>query len=259
MEEDYSAVSITANLGTSIIGRRVIYFPRLPSTMVKARQEVQREAAEGTVIIAGEQLEGRGRVKRAWLSPPGNIALSVILYPPVTCLPYLVMLASIAVARSIEAVAALKPQIKWPNDILINGKKVCGILLESQVRKDRVIYAIAGIGINVSLRAADFPEIQLTATSLNEELGRKISRLALIRQLLVEMERLYLSLPESEAIYHEWESRLITLGKRVSVTSSYNMLEGIAESVDRNGALMLRQDNGRLIRIIAGDVTLREK
>ena len=106
--------------------------------MDAARQEARNGASEGTVIIAGEQTGGRGRIKRAWMTPKGNIALSVILYPDISCLHYLIMLVSVAAARSIEAVTGLKPDIKWPNDVLINGKKVGGILIENEMTGSRV-------------------------------------------------------------------------------------------------------------------------
>ena len=250
-----SPASITDNLGTSFIGQRVIYYPRLASTMDAARQEAQQGAAEGTVIIAGEQTEGRGRIKRPWLSPEGNIALSIVLYPDVSFLSYLIMLASLAVAHTIEAVTGLKPQVKWPNDILVNGKKVCGILTEGEVKGSRVAYSVIGIGINVGLRIADVSEISATATSLKDELGRNVSRLDVVRHLLVEIERLYLTLPAGESIYEEWRDRLVTLGKRVQVESGGGILEGIAESVDRSGALLIRHSDGASTRIAAGDVT----
>ena len=250
--------SITDNLGTYIIGQRIIYYPRLTSTMDVARQEAQLGAAEGTVVIADEQTAGKGRIKRVWLTPKGNIALSIILYPRVNYLPYLIMLASLAVVRSIETVTGLKTQIKWPNDVLINGRKVCGILTESDVRRDVVNYAIIGIGINVDLRLSGFPEVLSTATSLVEELGGDVSRVDVIRCLLVEVEKLYLALPEGESIYEEWRDRLVTLGKRVQVKSGKNILEGVVESVARDGSLLLRHSDGSSTRIIAGDVTLRD-
>ena len=254
---DLSPASITDNLETRFIGQRVTYYPRLTSTMDVAKQEAQRGSAEGAVIIAGEQTAGKGRVKRVWLSPKGNIALSIILYPGVTYLPYLIMLASLAVVRSIEAVAGLKAQIKWPNDVLINGRKVCGILAESDVRRGVAVYAIIGIGINVDLKLSDFPEILSTTTSLVGELGREVSRVDLIRCLLVEIERLYLALPGGEeSIYQEWRDRLVTLSKKVQVKSGRNILEGIAESVSRDGSLLLRHSDGSSTRIYAGDVTL---
>jgi BirA family biotin operon repressor/biotin-[acetyl-CoA-carboxylase] ligase len=250
---------ISTGLATSFIGRKVIYYPHLASTMDVARQEAQQGAAEGTVIIVGEQTEGRGRVKRTWLSPAGNIALSIILYPDVSYLPYLVMLASLAVVHSMEVVTGLKAQVKWPNDILISGKKVCGILTESEMKAGRVDYAIIGIGINVNLRVNDLSEISAIATSLSDESGREVSPVDVIRHLLVEMERLYLTLPAGESIYEAWRDRLVTLGKRIYVESGDNRLEGIAESVDRTGALMLRHADGSSTRIVAGDVILRDK
>ncbi len=258
VENSLSPAAITNNLETRFIGQRVIYCPSLPSTMEVAKQEAQRGAAEGTVIIADEQTAGKGRIKRVWLSPRGNIALSVILYPSLTYLPSLIMLASLAVIHSIEAVTGLKLQVKWPNDVLANGKKLCGILIESNVRGDVVDYAIIGIGINVNLRPDDFPEIQTTATSLSHELGSDVSRLDVIRRLLVEIERLYLTLLAGGSIYEEWRDSLVTLGKRVQVKSGKTIYQGIAESVARDGRLLLRHSDGSLSKIVAGDVTLRD-
>lgn len=257
-EDSLSPAFITDNLETHFIGQRVIYYPRLTSTMKVAKQEAQRGAAEGTVVIADEQTAGKGRIKRIWLSPRGSIALSIILYPTLSYLPSLVMLASLAVVHSLKAVTSLESQIKWPNDVLINGKKVCGIVLESNVRKNIVAYTIIGIGINVNFRLSDFPEIPPTATSLSDELGRDVSRVDMTRCLLVEIEKLYLALPDAESIYQEWQKKLVTLGKKVQAKSGGTILEGIAESVTRDGRLILRHSNGSSTKIIAGDVTLRD-
>jgi BirA family biotin operon repressor/biotin-[acetyl-CoA-carboxylase] ligase len=254
--EGLSPASITSGLETQFIGHKVIYYPRLTSTMEVARREARRGAVEGTVVIAGEQTAGKGRLRRVWLSPQGSLALSTILYPRLVYLPSLIMLASLAVVRSIEAVTGLKSQVKWPNDVLINGRKVCGILIESDVRGDTVAYAIIGIGINVNLKLVDFPGILPLATSLSEELGRDVSLLGLIQQLLVEIEGLYLTLPAGGSIYEEWRDSLVTLGKKVRVESGKIRYEGIAESVARDGSLLLRHSNGNLTRIVAGDVTL---
>ena len=129
-----SAGAISQDLKTGIIGSRILYYPTLSSTMDAGREAARNGTPEGTVIIAGEQTAGRGRLKRSWLAPSGNIALSVILYPRLSELPEMIMLASLAVTHGIEAVTGIKPQIKWPNDILIEGKKVCGILIESDAR-----------------------------------------------------------------------------------------------------------------------------
>jgi len=258
VENNLSPASITSNLGTRFIGQRVICYPSLTSTMAAAKQEAQLGAVEGTAIIADEQTAGRGRIKRVWLSPKGSIALSIILYPNVVNLPSLSMLASLALVHSIEAVTGLRAQVKWPNDVLVNDRKVCGILIESNVRGNIVDYAIIGIGVNVNLRLSDFPEIPSTATSLSAELGRDVPRLRVIRQLLVEVERLYLALQAGGSIYEEWRDSLVTLGRRVRVKSGRTVYEGVAESVARDGSLLLRHSNGNLSKIVAGDATLRD-
>jgi len=258
VEDILSAAAITKDLETRFVGQRVIYYPSLTSTMEVAKQEAQQEAAEGTVIIADEQTAGRGRLKRVWLSPKGSIALSIILYPSLAQLPSLIMLASLAVVHSIEAMTGLKSQIKWPNDVLINDRKVCGILIESDVQESMVNYVTIGIGINVNLKLTDFPEIQSIATSLSHELGRDVSRLSVIRCLLVEIERLYLALSTGDSVYEQWRDSLVTLGRRVRAKTGEAVYEGTAESVTRDGSLLLRGVDGNLTRIVAGDVTLRD-
>jgi len=258
VEDSLSPAHITKDLEARFVGQRVIYYPSLASTMDMARQEAQQGAAEGTVILTDEQTAGRGRMERVWLSPSGNIALSIILYPSLSYLPFLIMLASLAVVHSIEAVTGLKSQIKWPNDVLINDRKVCGILIESNVQANAVSYTIIGIGINVNLKLADFPEILPIATSLSRELGRDVSRLSVVRCLLVEVERLYLALSAGGSIFQEWRDSLVTLGKRVRAKSGESVYEGLAESVAEDGSLLLRGSDGSLTRIVAGDVTLRD-
>jgi BirA family biotin operon repressor/biotin-[acetyl-CoA-carboxylase] ligase len=257
-EDTLSPALITTNLTTRLIGQKVIYYPRLTSTMAVARQAVRQGAAEGTVVVANEQTAGKGRLKRLWLSPRGSIALSIILYPDISCLPYLMMLASLAVAHSIEAVTGLKAQLKWPNDVLIDDKKICGILIESDVRGNTVAYTIIGIGINANFRLTDFSEISPYATSLADELKREVSRVAVIRHLLVETEKLYLALPDGDPIYREWQDKLVTLGRNIHVKSGETLLKGIAESVASDGSLLLRHTDGSVTRVVAGDVTLRD-
>ena len=257
MEDSLSPARVTDGLGTRFIGQRVIYFPSVTSTMEVAKREARRGVVEGTVIIADEQTVGRGRLGRSWLSPKGSIALSIILYPDVAYLPSLIMLASLAVVHSIEAVTGLRSGIKWPNDVLVSDKKVCGILVESEVRGNTADYAIIGVGINVNLRLSDFPGISRVSTSLSGELGMDVSRLNIVRYLLAEVERLYLNLKAGGSTYEEWRDKLVTLGRQVHITWRETVCEGIAESVARDGSLQLRQSDGSLIRIVAGDVTLR--
>jgi BirA family biotin operon repressor/biotin-[acetyl-CoA-carboxylase] ligase len=255
-----SSEAVSQDLGTHIVGSRVLYYPSLTSTMDVARQEALSTAAEGTVIIADEQTAGRGRLKRSWLTPTGNLALSVVLSPRVSELPSLIMVASLAVVHSIAAVTGIKTGIKWPNDVLINNKKVCGILIETDARPlrgGRANYAIIGIGINVNFRPADYPEIQSLATSLMQEVGIHVSRLALIRTLLRELDRLYLDLKSGISPYEEWRNNLVMLGQNVKVTDTDGVVEGLAESVVEDSSLLIRLKDGSTRRIVAGDITFK--
>jgi BirA family biotin operon repressor/biotin-[acetyl-CoA-carboxylase] ligase len=258
VEDSLSAAAITDGLATRFIGQEVSCYPSLPSTNDVAKQKARQGAKEGTVIVAEEQTAGRGRIKRRWLSPRGSIALSMILYPPLAYLPSLIMVASLAVARSIEQVTNLKAKIKWPNDVLVNDKKICGILVESDVRGNKVDYAVIGIGLNVNLKLSEFPQIAPMATSLSRELGREVSRREVIRSLLAEAEKLYLALAAGDSVFKEWRDNLVTLGQKVQVSSGAVTYRGIAESVAPDGSLLLRQPDGSLLKIVAGDVTLRQ-
>jgi BirA family biotin operon repressor/biotin-[acetyl-CoA-carboxylase] ligase len=258
MEEGLSAAAITDGLATRFIGQEVSCYPSLPSTNDVAKTRAQEGVKEGTVIFAEEQTAGKGRIKRRWLSPRGSIALSIILYPPLDYLPSLIMVASLAVAYAIERATGLKAKLKWPNDVLVNGKKVCGILVESDVRGNRVDYAVIGIGINANLKLSEFPQIAPMATSLSQELGRDVSRREIVRSLLTEAERLYLALSEGDSVFKQWRARLVTLGQKVQVSSAEATYKGIAESVASDGSLLLRQPDGNLLKIVAGDVTLRQ-
>jgi BirA family biotin operon repressor/biotin-[acetyl-CoA-carboxylase] ligase len=168
------------------------------------------------------------------------------------------MVAALAVASAIEKVTGLRPGIKWPNDVLINRRKVCGILIETKVGRGSSNYAVVGIGINVNLRLADYPDIAPLATSLSDELGGAVSRLDLLCRLLEEFERLYLAASAGNSVFDQWRARLVTLGKRVTASCEGTRLEGMAESVAPDGSLMLRHSDGTLSRIVAGDVSLRD-
>jgi BirA family transcriptional regulator, biotin operon repressor / biotin---[acetyl-CoA-carboxylase] ligase len=257
--QEVSVSAIKDNLNTRFIGQNIVYYSRLASTMDAARNEAQKGAAEGTVVIAGEQTSGRGRLKHRWFAPVGNVALSLVLRPDMSALPYLVMIASLATAYSIESVSGLETQIKWPNDVLIKGKKVAGILIENEIKGNKVAYAIIGIGVNVGLQPEEIDEISSIATSLEAERGEKVARETIIRGLLEEFERLYIQLPDGGLIFRAWRDRLVTLGKNVTAKWGQEILEGVAESVDESGALFIRRADGALSKVVAGDVTLSVK
>lgn len=255
---DISPASLRRRLKTKFIGHNILYYAVTSSTMDVAKQAIRDGAEEGTIVIADHQTAGRGRLGRTWLSPPdSSILLSIILFPDLEQLPRLTMVACLAVAQSIEKVTGLEPVIKWPNDVLIDGKKVSGVLIESDVQGDTVNYAIVGIALNVNLDPSSIPEISETATSLKQVLGREVSRLQVLESLLGQFEELYQALRRGEPIDKEWRRRLETLGKEVAVRCGGEVKEGYAESVDDEGNLLLRRPDGSLLTIAAGDVTLR--
>ena len=247
---------IKSRLNTRFVGQQLYYYHRLATTMETAKELARKGTAEGTVIIADTQTAGKGRMGRAWLSPEGSLAMSLILKPSLDNLPQLVMIASLAVVRTIKKVAGLETQIKWPNDILIKGKKVCGILIENEVKGDGVNFAIIGIGINVNFDPSAFPEISDIATSLSHELGATISKAALISTLLPELEQLYLEAQAGAPIYREWQENMGMLGRWIQVKTGEAVEQGKAETVTQNGNLILRRADGSLAEIVAGDVTV---
>jgi BirA family biotin operon repressor/biotin-[acetyl-CoA-carboxylase] ligase len=258
-EKPLTPTLITRRLNTRCIGQRLLVFPAVSSTMDIARQEALNKTPEGTAIIAEQQTAGRGRLKRVWQTPEGNIAVSIILYPPREHIHSLIMLASLAVLNSIQKTIKLTCRLKWPNDVLIGDKKVCGILIETKTQVDRLDYAILGIGINVNMRLAEYPELQSIATSLVDELGKPVSRVRLLRQLFTELEKLYLGMLSGKSLFPEWHHNLATIGKQVRVQSGDTVYEGIAESVNEDGSLILRCDGGSFMKITIGDVSLREQ
>ena len=248
---------ITIGLNTRFIGRHILHFLSLASTMDAARQAVGKGAPEGTVVLAERQTEGRGRLKRAWLSPPGCLTFSVILYPETSRMPFLVMVSALAVAEALESLAPVRTEIKWPNDVLIGDKKVCGILIESGTQEGRPSFAVIGIGLNVNVELAGCPEVSDTATSLSRETGSVFSGATVLRELLARLERWYDALLADKPVFDSWRSRLSTLGKQVRVKAGAGVYDGLAEDVAADGALMLRLADGRLLKMPAGDVTLK--
>lgn len=258
LEKPLTPGMITDGLNTHLIGQNMLVFPSVSSTMDIARKEAMNNAPEGTAILAERQTAGRGRLKRTWHTPEGNIAVSVILYPAKFYLNSLIMLASLAVLHSINTITGLTCKLKWPNDVLIHEKKVCGILIETRTQIDRLQYAVFGIGINTNMTIYNHPELKGIATSLYDEIGKPISRIQLLQQLFIELERLYFDMISGKSLFPEWRSNLVTTGKQVRVQSGDSIFNGIAESVNEDGSLLLRSDNGSLTRITIGDVSLRK-
>jgi BirA family biotin operon repressor/biotin-[acetyl-CoA-carboxylase] ligase len=249
-------ISIRTQLNTKFIGHNLYYYPKLTSTMDIAKRKAQEGADEGTVVIADEQTSGRGQLSRTWLSPRGNLALSLILKPSLDKVHQLIMITSLAVVRTIKKVADIEADIKWPNDVLIGGKKVCGILIENEVQHDKIRFAIIGIGINIDLDPLATPEISSIATSLSSESGKEITKDKAVIALLSEIEQLYLESQAGAPIHQEWKRHMGTLGKHIRVKAGESIEQGKAETVTEGGNLILRRADGSTAEIVVGDVTL---
>ena len=255
-----SAVCIQESLTTTFMGRPTHYWATIGSTMDEARRLAEEGASDGTAVVADEQTAGRGRLDRTWWAPPGSsLLLSLLLRPdlPAQQAQRLTMICSLAVCDAIAALAGLRAHVKWPNDVLIGGRKVCGILTELDVCQARIRYAIVGIGINVNVDLEDAPPLMVPATSLSIEAGRPVARLELLASLCASVERRYVALCEGQSFHQEWAARMATLGERVQVSGPCEQWDGLAVGVDEDGALLVRGADGDVRRVLAGDVTLR--
>ena len=253
---------IRSGLATTRMGHTIHLLQTVDSTNDEAKALAVRGALEGTVVIADAQRRGRGRMGRSWASPGGvGIYLSVILRPAIQPhdAPSLTLLGAVAVAEAIEEVAGLAAGVKWPNDLIVRGRKVGGILGEVAAETSHLHYVVLGIGINANQTEASFEgELRHTATSLRIETGRFVDRTAMIRSLCESLDRWYdCFLSEGLApIIERLRQRCLTLGQRVVARSGDQQLCGLAVDLDHAGALLIRDADQQLHRLIAGDVTL---
>ena len=253
---------IKSGLSTKILGQRIEYFREVTSTQEVARSLAAQGANEGTTVIAEVQTKGRGRIERFWVSPPGGVYFSIILRPgikPSEALRF-PLIVGVAVTQAIEKLTNLSPRLKWPNDVIIAGRKTAGILTEISAEMDCINYIIVGMGINVNTDISLLPaEVRETATSLKEEYRKEVSRVKLVQGILEELDLLYEEFKSSgfDPIRLKWKSLSNTIGAWVRVSSGREIIEGEAINIDEDGALFLRKENGIQERIVAGDVSLR--
>jgi BirA family biotin operon repressor/biotin-[acetyl-CoA-carboxylase] ligase len=231
--------------------QRIHYVPEIGSTMDAARELAKKGAKEGTIVIAEAQTHGRGRLSREWLSPQGGIYFTLILRPRISpaYAPRINLMTSIAVAATIRKLFGLNAELKWPNDVLISGRKVCGILAEMDSEMDVVNFVNVGIGINVNTAVPRFKE---TATSLKAELGHEISRKELLSALLAEIDGRQTLLTES-GLLQEYRRLSGTLGKQVRIMNLGEEVTGQAIDIDATGALVLKTRDGSLRTVLVGD------
>jgi BirA family biotin operon repressor/biotin-[acetyl-CoA-carboxylase] ligase len=252
-------------LETKWIGKKIHLFETVDSTNTKAYEFALQGAREGEVVVAESQKKGRGRLGREWFSPPfSNLYLSVILRPkiPPHQASLITLMAAVATAEALRKFSGLDPRIKWPNDVLLNDRKVAGLLNEIHSEADRIHFVILGIGINLNMDASMVSkEIRSRATSLKIETGQTISRKAFLKTLLEELETWYEVFLEEGGtiILKAWRDRARIQGKQVNVTSFGETLRGVAIDVDSDGALILETETGERKRVVAGDVEYLSK
>jgi BirA family biotin operon repressor/biotin-[acetyl-CoA-carboxylase] ligase len=259
--DSLSPETIRAALQTEIIGREVYVYDRVDSTNLEAKRLAERGAREGTVVIAEEQTQGRGRLDRRWLSPAGeNLLFSVIFRPDLKVAQAfrLTMVSSLAVVSAVQGETDLSPLIKWPNDVYIGGKKVCGILTELSPRDEGIGFAVVGIGINVNFDPTPFKELEETATSLVLESGMKVSRGALLKEVLKALDANYCALMDGqvEKLRSLWTDLSLLKGKFVRVTTGSEVHVGVAEDFEADGCMILAFKGGERKRITSGDASL---
>lgn len=249
---DVAAVEVA--LAPLTLGHPLIYQQRLESTNSEAMRLARQGATEGTLVTTDEQTAGRGRMGRAWLSLPNQqLTLSLVLHPPFP--PHLLVMASaLAVAEAIEATTGARPGVKWPNDVLIAGRKVCGILIETS---DGV--AVLGIGINANGSLAGVADLAARATTLADALGHSIAREPLLIEILRRLDGLYATLRTGDEqaqrqLRESWRARLVTLGQHVTIQQSEHTITGVARDVDETGGLEIAADDGTRRVITWGDV-----
>ena len=259
--QDFRPHIIYKHLKTKFIGRRMRFFESIPSTIWYGKDLVEQggiDEMDGMVIIAEEQTGGIGRMGRAWVSPAGGIWVTIVLKPqiPIDRLFMLTLAASVSVARVVRKMYDIGALIKWPNVIIIGDKKVAGILLELGAEGNKIDYCLVGIGIDANVNLESLNQtIRSTMTSISQEVNKDVDRAVLLAAVLKEFENRYemISQGEFDAVIREWKNFSSTIGRRVRIVTLRTHFEGEAIDIDPNGALVVKKDNGKIERVIAGD------
>jgi BirA family biotin operon repressor/biotin-[acetyl-CoA-carboxylase] ligase len=232
-------------------GFKIVYYPELPSTMDAARDLARKKCPDFTVVVAGRQTRGRGRLKRQWLSDDGGLYFTMVLRPdiPVLLSSRVNFLASLTLARVLRELFQIDAAVKWPNDILVAGLKISGMLSELEAESDRVLFINIGMGINVN---NDPAVVEPGASSLKKITGREISKKMLLARFLDEFEK-RLKRVEFENVISEWKKYTVTLNRQVKIVTHKEVSEGLAVDVEQDGALVLELADGSRKKIVYGD------
>jgi biotin-[acetyl-CoA-carboxylase] ligase BirA-like protein len=245
-------------LRTRRFGKCILFEREVGSTNDWAKDLAKLGAEEGLVTVAERQTAGRGRLGRKWVSPRGGLWFSVVVRPRANARDAvkLVFVAGLAVAKVLHLKYGLRVETKWPNDVLANGKKICGILAEMSTRGKDVNYAVVGVGLNANFSSSKMLKQSTEATSILDELGKSVSLEDLLASLLEELENAYELYAQSHfgSVLEAWKKYASFLGKRVEVISRNERFDGVATDVDSDGALVLRLEDGTTQHIFSGDV-----
>lgn len=267
-EDMYNDFEIKYKMSTNLIGNEVMFFETLDSTNTYAKILAQKEFENGTVIVADQQNMGRGRLGRTWSSVKGKgIWMSILLKPDIipSKIQIITLAAAVSIVRAIKELYNLEVKIKWPNDILLDGKKLSGILTEMSCSIEEINYLVLGIGININHISDDFPfELRDIATSIRKyyyekfNIDKIFSRSDIIKKVLISFEEIYKLITEKEfdVIINEWRVNSCTLGKKIEVNDFSKKISGIALDIDDEGRLIFKKENGEIINILSGEVSL---
>jgi BirA family biotin operon repressor/biotin-[acetyl-CoA-carboxylase] ligase len=271
MNDDLTLNRIQRDLNTDVVGRAIEHYPQVASTNDIARERAGAGHAEGLVVLADEQVAGRGRMGRGWAAPPGSSLLVSLLLRP-DWLPRadafaLTMLAGVALCQAVEATVPTQAALKWPNDLLLPVRaqtgpalrKAAGILSELELAGDRIAWVVLGMGVNVNWApqgVVDGRDLAEVATSVGAAAGGPVDRLALLRALLVRLDAGYAALRrgERDELFQRWRARLAMLGQPVTVRMPAGELHGVAADVEPSGGLLVRDATGVVHTVLAGDV-----
>ena len=256
----FSIERFQSNLLTEKFGKSTVFYEEIGSTNDEAKRLARKGKQEGLLVLAERQIAGKGRFSREWHSPEDvGLYCSLILRPPVHVprISLMTISAGVAVLETIQNETSLTPLLKWPNDVLINGKKICGILTESAYKQSRVEFAVLGIGVNINNKREEFPEnLRGSSTSLKIEAGKDISREKFLSALMFHLENNYADFlkGDNKNVLKSWRQNNDTLGKKVTVCRGTTSVTGLAKDIDGEGNLLIHLNNGNLEKVSNGEL-----
>ncbi len=251
---------VTQNLNTKFLGKKVYYFNTIDTTQNFAMEIVTRNNMNGTIIIAKKQTGGRGRMKRRWKSPVGGIWMSIIIHPKfdVSFTTLIPIAISLALCMAIEKTLKIKPELKWPNDVTLNGKKVAGVLVDASIVSNEIEYMIIGVGINFKIKPTELVNaIKKTPNfyGVTTLVKKDVHSLPLLHQFLYELENVFQMIDSKhiKKIVNQWTKRSSTIGKNVSIVTANGSINGKAIKIDNDGALIISKGK-KIEKILVGDI-----